>query len=29
MVYRFHKQGNDDQVTTVQLFHQEWRKCHP
>jgi hypothetical protein len=24
-----HKRGNDDRVTAVQLFHQEWRKCRP
>jgi hypothetical protein len=24
-----HKRRNDDRVTEVQLFHQEWRKCHP
>jgi len=24
-----HKRRNDDRVTAVWLFHQEWRKCHP
>jgi len=24
-----HYRGNKDQVTAVQLFHQEWRKRHP
>jgi hypothetical protein len=24
-----HKRDNDDRVTAVYLFYQEWRKCHP
>jgi hypothetical protein len=24
-----HKQGSDDRVTAVYLFHQEWKNCHP
>ena len=24
-----HKRDNDDRLTAVYLFYQEWRKCHP
>jgi hypothetical protein len=27
-IRRWHKRGNDERVTAVQLFHHEWRKCH-